>query len=46
MLLDSYKMKLISRTKPSKENSFTQRVEKYKLFNLVETLYRPKLPQK
>ena len=46
MLLYFYKMKLISRTKPSRENSFTQKVEKYKLFNLVETLYRPKLPQK
>ena len=43
MLLYSYKIKLISRTKPSRENSFTQSVEQYKLLNLVETLYRPKI---
>ena len=41
MLLYFYKLKLISRTKPSRENSFTQGVEKYNLFNSVETLYRP-----
>ena len=46
MLLYFYKIKLISRTKQSRENSFIQRVEKYILLNLVETLYGPKLPQK
>ena len=43
MLLYFYKIKLFSRTKSSRDKSFTQRVEKYKLFNLVETLYRPKI---
>ena len=46
MLLYFYKIKLISRTKPSRENSFTQRVERYKLFNLVETFYGGKQPPK
>ena len=46
ILLYFYNLKLISRTKPSTQNSFTQRFEKYILLNLVETLYRPKLPQK
>ena len=46
MLLYFYKIKLISRTKPSRENGFTQRVEKYKLLNLVETFYGCKQPQK
>ena len=46
MLLYFYKIKLISRTKPSRENSFTQRVGKYKLPNLVETFYGGKQPQK
>ena len=45
MLLYFYKIKLISLTKPSRENSFTQRVEKYKLLNLVETFYGGKQPQ-
>ena len=46
MLLYPYKIKLISRTKPSRKNSFTQWVEIYKLLNLVETFYGGKLPQK
>ena len=46
MLLYFYKIKLISRTKPSRENSFTQSVEQYKLLNLVETFYVGKQPQK
>ena len=46
MLLYFWKIKLFSRTKPSTDNSFTHIVEKYKLLNLVETLYRPKLPKK
>ena len=46
MLLYFYKIKLISRTKPSRKNSFTQRAEKYKLLNLVETFYGGEIPQK
>ena len=46
MLLYFYKIKLFSRTKPSTDNSFTQRVEKYKLLNLVETFNGDKQPQK
>ena len=46
MLLYFYKIKLISRTKPSTQNSFIQRVEKYILLNLVETFYGGKQPQK
>ena len=46
MLLHFDKIIVISRTKPSRKNSFTQRVEKYKLLNLVETFYGGKLPQK
>ena len=46
MLLYFYNLKLISRTKPSRENSFTQRVEKYNLLNLVETFYGLNKPKK
>ena len=46
MLLYFYKIKLFSRTKSNRDKSFTQRVEKYKFLNLVETFYGCKQPQK
>ena len=46
MLLYFYNLKLISLKKPSTQNSFTKRVDKYKLLNLVETFYGGKQPQK
>ena len=44
MLLYFYKINFVYKTK--QKNSFKQRVEKYKLLNLVETFYGGKLPQK